>query len=140
MERSLPFLRYSLVSSFLGLAILVSVLLCGARSAAAQTTIINQTSCVGNCLTNGFLQDLFVDCNAGQHIFVALASIADRNGPNRITVSGTCAEPLSVVGFNRLTIQGTPATITRGFSAINSRSLVLRSLTFDFASALGSRM
>jgi hypothetical protein len=113
--------------------------------AHAQTTI-NQTSCIngpGSCLTGGLLQSLVVDCSqpgAAGRISTALASIADRNGPNLITVSGTCsAEPLSITGFNRLTIQGS-ATITRGTNIVNSRNLLLRALTFDFASAPGSNL
>lgn len=118
----------------------VIILLCAVHPAAAQTTTINQTSCIngtGNCLTGGFLQDLAVNCStAGSagRISTALASIADRNGPNRITVSGTCsAEGVTIVGFNRLTIDGgAGATITRGTSVVNSRNVTLRALTFDF--------
>jgi hypothetical protein len=118
----------------------VILALCAAHTAAAQTTTINQTSCIngtGNCLTGGFLQSLAVDCSiAGpaRRISTALASIADRNGPNLITVSNTCsAEVVDIVGFNRLTIQGSSgATITRGVNVVNSRNIVLQSLTFDF--------
>jgi pectate lyase len=66
-------------------------------------------------------------------ISTALASIQDRNGPNRITVTGTCsAENVNVFGFNRLTIQGgAGATINnRALTITNSRNVTLKSLTF----------
>ena len=58
-----------------------------ARPAAAQNTV-DQTTCggvsgVGSCLTNGFLQDLTVNCQAGgaeSQVSTALAQITDRNG------------------------------------------------------------
>ena len=129
-----------------GLLLLCLAVVCilgGTRPAAAQTTTINQTSCIngtGNCLTGGYLQSLAVDCSvagpAGK-ISNALASIADRNGPNLITVSNTCsAEPVNIAGFNRLTIQGTSgATITKGVNIVNSSLIQLQSLTFDFTGA-----
>jgi len=71
---------------------------------------------------------------AAGKISTALANITDRNGPNRITVSGTCsAENVNLFGFNRLTIQvgGVGASISnRAFNIINSRNITLRSLTF----------
>ena len=111
------------------------------RPAAAQT-IINQTSCTSgaNCLTNGTLQTISVDCSAGQTINGALAQIADRNGPNVVNVSGTCNVGTNIVGFNRLVIQGNPATITRGSNIVNSRNITLRSLTFDFAASPGNNL
>jgi hypothetical protein len=81
-----------------------------AAPAAAQNTI-NQTTCggvsgVNSCLTNGFLQDLTVNCNGqGPEFATALAQITDRNGPNRITLSGNCGG-IGIIGFNRLTIVG----------------------------------
>ena len=122
------------------------VALCAVGSAAAQTTTINQTSCIngtGSCTPGGFLQDLAVDCSvagsAGK-LSTALASIADRNGPNRITLAGICNnENPTVVGFNRLTIQG-GATLSRGLSIINSRSITLKSLLFNLATAPGGNL
>jgi hypothetical protein len=102
--------------------------------ASAQTKI-NQTSCIDgpqSCLTGGVLQSLTVDCNSGGSITTALESIADRNGPNQITVSGTCNESVVIAGFNQLTITGNAATITRQFRAVSSRNITLNSLTFDF--------
>jgi len=119
----------------------LTILLLASRPAAAQvTTTINQTSCAngtGNCLNaSGFLQDLVVDCSqpgAAGKISTALASIADRSGPNRITVSNACtAEAVSIAGFNRLTIQGNGGATVRGFNISNSRQLTFRSLTFNF--------
>ncbi len=116
----------------------VAFVLCAVGTVAAQTTI-NQTSCIpgaAGCTTNGFLQDLAVDCSAAGaagRINTALSSIADRNGPNRITVSGTCNAGVNIVGFNGLTIQGSAgATITRPFIVLNSRSIALKSMTFNF--------
>src|SRR5262245_25472476 len=84
-----------------------------AQPAAAQNTI-NQTACggvtgVGTCLTSGFLQDLTVSCGAGfpaNQVSTVLAQITDRNGPNRITLSGSGCGGVGIVGFNRLTIVG----------------------------------
>jgi hypothetical protein len=129
------YLRVSLVF----VAAVMAAMLFAPRPAAAQvTTTINQTSCAngtGSCFNaNGFLQDLVVDCSqpgpAGK-ISTALASIADRNGPNRITISNICSnEVVNIVGFNRLTIQG-PGSM-RGVNITNSRSVTLRTLLFNF--------
>jgi hypothetical protein len=118
----------------------LTLVLCAATQAAAQNTV-SQTTCGGvsglvSCLTNGFIQDVAVDCAAagpaGQ-ISTALAQITDRDGPNRIRVSNTCNVGFNVVGFNRLTIEGNPsATLTKGTNIINSRNITLKSLTFDF--------
>jgi len=111
-----------------------------AVTATAQTTI-NQTSCVDGvspCRADptSFLQTVAVNCNvsgAAGRINTALQSIADRNGPNLIQVSGACNIGFSVAGFNRLTIDGGNATtITRGVNIVNSRNISLKSLTFDF--------
>jgi hypothetical protein len=120
------------------------LILCGVRPAAAQTTTINQTSCIngtGSCLTGGFLQSLAVDCSlagAAGRISTALASIADRNGPNLITVSNTCsAEVVNIVGFNRLTVQGSSgATITKAVNA-DTREATRSATT---SRAVGSRV
>lgn len=118
------------------------------QPAAAQTTTINQTSCVpetAGCLTNGFLQDLAVDCStpgfAGR-ISTALSSLADRSGPNRIRVTGTCsAEMVNVVGFNQLTVEGSGgATITRAIHVSNSRNVLLKSLAVDFTGVQGATL
>src|SRR3954464_14551266 len=83
--------------------------------ASAQNTTLNQTTCFGpggpaNCQAAGNLQTVVVDCNAGGRIDTALASIQDREGPNRIQVSGTCGGGLiQVTGFDRLTIAGNPS-------------------------------
>jgi hypothetical protein len=102
--------------------LLVCLALAAPRTAAAQT----------------FLQDIPVDCGAGGLISTALAAITDRDGPNRIRLTGICsAEDVDIVGFNRLTIQG-GATIKRRFSTFNSRSLTLRSLWFNFTGVPGT--
>ena len=118
-----------------GLTLAALVIAVSSNTAWAQTTL-NQTTCVSgpnSCLTNGFLQSINVDCELGQSIANALASITDRNGPNRILISGSCQQSFAVAGFNRLTFEGAPgATITRGWTFTNSRQIVLKSLMFDF--------
>ena len=107
-----------------------------AAPAAAQNTI-NQTTCggvsgVGSCLTNGFLQDLTVTCNGqGPEFSAALARITDRNGPNRITLSGNCGG-IGIVGFNRLTIVGDGSPVGGFWWIANSRDVSLKSINFDF--------
>src|SRR5262245_24440491 len=100
----------------------VILALAAAIPAGAQNTI-NQTSCggvtgVNSCLSGGFLQDLTVNCSmsgpAGQ-VNTTLAQITDRNGPNRIKVSGTCNVGVTIAGFNRLAIEG-PATLTQAWT------------------------
>lgn len=119
--------RFGVAFCCFGLLVLAVL---AAGTASAQTTI-NQTSCVSGC-TNP-LQDLTVDCSTGGNINAALASIADRTGPNRITVSGTCNPGVTISGFNRLTIQGTGgATIKGGVVIVASRSITLSALTLDF--------
>ena len=115
-----------------------------AHPAAAQNTV-DQTTCggvsgVGSCLTNGFLQDLTVDCaNAhGTEVSTALAQITDRNGPNRITLSGGNCGGFRIVGFNRLTIVGDGSPLGGFWSFINSRNILLKSMTFDFSVQFGN--
>jgi hypothetical protein len=111
-----------------------------AAPAAAQNTINPQTTCFGpngpaSCgiPNNGNLQDLAVDCTAGGRIDTALATIQDRDGPNRIRVSGTCTAGVQVNGFDRLVIVGSPtATFTGNWFVNNSRSITFQSVTFDF--------
>ena len=125
-------------SALPGVFVLVLVSLWGFRPAAAQNTI-SQTTCGGvngfnSCLTNGFLQDIAVDCNTSppaRFVQTALAQITDRSGPNRITLSGTCSG-FNVVGFNRLTIASSGATVTGGVNIVNSRNVLIQGLTFDF--------
>ena len=121
---------------------------CVVRPAAAQN-IVNQTTCGGATGTNscvnagGFLQDLIVDCSAPAPaglVNTALAQITDRSGPNRITVFNTCNVGVNITGFNRLTIQGDGATLTRGWNIVNSRNITLRSLTFDLSQAAGNSL
>src|SRR5262245_37702391 len=128
-----------------GLLCLIAVVLAVgsvAPASAQVTTIINQTSCIpgtGSCLTNNFLQDLTVDCAAAGsagRLSTALASLADRSGPNRISISGACSvEVTNIVGFDRLTIQGNPgSSILRGWNIVDSRLITLKSLTFTLSS------
>jgi hypothetical protein len=61
-----------------------------------------------------------------------LASITDRNGPNRITITGSCTNvSATIVGHNRLTLEG-PVTI-RSLLIVNSTNVTLKSLTVDAA-------
>ena len=89
--------RRSYVAGVARVTFVLAVLaLCAVRPASAQSNTVSQTTCggatgVGNCLTTGFLQDLTVNCQAGfpaNQVSTALAQITDRNGPNRITLSG----------------------------------------------------
>lgn len=67
------------------------------------------------CQNTAFASYVSVDCagntsSAFRTISAALASL-DRNGPNTITVSGTCHnEGLLISGFSFLTIQAAPST------------------------------
>jgi hypothetical protein len=115
-------------------AVLLTLLLPGT---ASGQTINSQITCVPtgtaspqNCLdANGFKQSFTVNCPAAS-INNALTSITDRSGPNRIIITGTCTEAgVTIVGQNRLLFEG-PATITRGWTVINS-TVTVRSLTFD---------
>jgi hypothetical protein len=99
-------------------------------TASAQTTI-NQTTCFNSGgLCPNPRQNLTVDCSTGGNINNTLAQITDRNGPNTINVSGTCPGQVSVVGFNRLTIQGS-ATIANRVNITNSRTITLKGLTLS---------
>jgi hypothetical protein len=127
----------TLFALFGGIAVTGLLTLFAPGTVSGQTTF-NQTTCVPtapnspptNCLdANGFKQSITVTCPAS--INSALASITDRNGPNRIVIAGTCTQPtVAIVGHNRLTLEG-PATITRGWIIVNSRSVTVKSLTFD---------
>jgi hypothetical protein len=119
-------------------ALAAALLLVAAHPAGAQNTV-NQTTCGGvsgvdSCLTNGFLQDLAVDCsNAhGTEVSTALAQITDRNGPNRIRLSGGNCGGFRIVGFNRLTIEGDGSPMGGFWGFIDSRQVLLKSVTFDF--------
>jgi hypothetical protein len=48
-----------------------------------------------------------VDCNKGQSLNSALAKL-NKQGPNTVSVSGTCTEYVQVVGFETLTLNGLP--------------------------------
>ena len=124
-------------------ALAAALLLVVAHPAAAQNTV-NQTTCGGvsgvdSCLTNGFLQDLTVNCaNAhGTEVSTALAQITDRNGPNRITLSGGNCGGFRIVGFNRLTIVGDGSALGGFWGFIDSHNILLKSMTFDFSVQFG---
>jgi hypothetical protein len=125
-------------------ALAAVLLLVVANPAAAQNTV-NQTTCGGvsgvdSCLTNGFLQDLTVNC-AGAHgteVSTALAQITDRNGPNRITLSGGNCGGFSIVGFNRLTIVGDGSPAGGFWSVVDSRDILIKSMMFDFSVQSGN--
>jgi hypothetical protein len=119
------------------------LVLCAATPAAAQNTV-SQTTCGGvsgvdDCLTNGFLQDLTVDCsNAnGTEVSTALAQITDRNGPNRIRLSGGNCGGFRIVGFNRLTIEGDGSPMGGFWGIVDSRQVLFKSVTFDFSVQFG---
>jgi hypothetical protein len=120
-----------------GVGVAVVALLVFSPEAASAQTIHNQTTCVpdtGNCTPGGFRQQLTVNCTAGERITNALASITDRSASNRITITGTCNEPVRVDGFNRLLLDG-GGTLTRQWTFLNSRGITLRSLTFSLQDA-----
>src|SRR5262245_52281129 len=87
------------------------------ESASAQS-VSNQVTCATtggaspqNCLdANGFKQSIAVTCPAPPgtpSLANALAMITDRNGPNRITITGSCGGVFAtIVGHNRLTLEG----------------------------------
>jgi hypothetical protein len=119
-------------------ALATALPLLAAHPAAAQNTV-SQTTCGGvsgvdSCLTNGFLQDLTVDCsNAhGTEVSTALAQITDRNGPNRLRLSGGNCGGFRIVGFNRLTIEGDGSPMGGFWGVIDSRQVSFKSVTFDF--------
>jgi len=124
--------------TLLAAALVTALLLVGAHPAAAQT--VNQTTCggvngVNSCLSNGFLQDLTVNCSAGfpaNQVSTVLAQITDRNGPNRITMSGGNCGGVSIVGFNRLTIAGDGSPMGGFWNVINSHNISFKSVNFDF--------
>ena len=124
----------------LAAAFAAALLLLAAHPAAAQNTV-NQTTCGGatgipNCVTNGFLQDLTVNCAApfpANQVSTVLAQITDRNGPNRITMSGGNCGGVSIVGFNRLTIVADGLPLGGFWSIFNSQNITLRSIDFDFS-------
>lgn len=112
-------------------ASLLAAITLAATAAAAQgpPSYLNQTTCVsGTCITGGALQMQNVDCSAGQKISTALASMTDRNGPNIINLSGTCNEPMNIVGFNRLTVAGS-ATLMQPVNINGSGNISLNDLT-----------
>lgn len=121
--------------------VLAVLALCAGRPASAQSNTVSQTTCggatgVGNCLTTGFLQDLTVNCQAAfpaNQVSTALAQITDRNGPNRITLSGAGCGGVSIVGFNRLTIVGDGSPVGGFWNIVNSQNVSLRSIDFDFS-------
>ncbi len=122
--------------ALLGVIAVAVLLTLSAPGSASGQNPLPQTTCVptgsvspANCLdASGFKQSISVICPAS--INNALAMITDRNGPNRITISGSCTQPVNIVGQNRLLIEG-PATITRGWNIIDSTGITLRSLTID---------
>lgn len=80
--------------------------------------------------------DVIVDCNSGGSINAALTGL-NLEGPNSITVIGTCHENLAIIDRERLTIQALPgqmATIVAADSTdvvifiARSRSIFLRRL------------
>lgn len=87
---------------------------------------------------------LNVDCNSGQTISAALATLSKMHavgsaGPNTVTVSGTCNENITVVGMNNLTLQGNPtATVNgnaNGFGTVlwvtDSQNFVMNNITLS---------
>jgi len=46
-----------------------------------------------------------VDCNNGQSLNATLSKL-NKQGPNTVSVSGTCTEYVQVIGFENLTLQG----------------------------------
>lgn len=62
---------------------------------------------------------LNVDCDAGQTICAALATLDKMHavgsaGPNMVMISGTCNEDITVVGMDNVTLQGNPTATVNG--------------------------
>ncbi len=87
---------------------------------------------------------LKVDCNAGQTISAALATLnklpaVGSAGPNTVMISGTCHENITVVGMNNLTLQGDPTATVKGnangFGVVlwvaDSQNFVMNNLTLS---------
>jgi len=136
--------RLSLRIPLLLAAVFAVAIFVAARPAAAQSPqYINQTSCIssGFCFTNGNLQTLTVTCGGSggfPDLASALSTIADRNGPNTINISGVCTAGVNLVGFNRLVIQGGTFNLPPGqFLGINaSRSITLNHLILNGGTGL----
>jgi hypothetical protein len=93
---------------------------------------------------------LKVDCNAGQTISAALATLnkvgpIGAAGPHNVLVSGTCNENVIVTGMNNLTIQGNPtATVNgnaNGFAIVlwvtDSQNFALNNITLSGVGVAG---
>jgi hypothetical protein len=128
----------------LGTALIYSLSPQAVAAASAQTTL-NQTTCVsdtGNCAPSGFVQDLAVTCGPSVEgkVNTWLARITDRSAQNRITVSGTCNEFVSIIGFNRLTIQSNSGALIRNVFVGNSRIITLKALNIGQNAGNGIQM
>ena len=64
-----------------------------------------------------------VNCNSGQSLNVALTKL-NKQGPNTVSVNGTCTEYVQVFGFENLTLKGL-AGATLGLIAAKLLSLLL---------------
>ncbi len=68
-----------------------------------------------------------VDCNSGQSLNAALSKL-NKQGPNTVSVNGTCTEYVQVFGFENLTLKGlTGATLSQPSTGAGN---VLNSLLF----------
>ena len=68
-----------------------------------------------------------VDCNSGQSLNAALSKL-NKQGPNTVSVNGTCTEYVQVFGFENLTLKGmTGATLAQPSTGAGT---VLNSLLF----------
>ena len=76
-----------------------------------------------------------VDCNQGQSLNGTLAKL-NKQGPNTVTVSGTCTEYIQISGFENLTLQGLAgATLVEPSTGTNQLGFLFigssRSVTVD---------
>jgi hypothetical protein len=82
--------------------------------------------------TSSAQQNLAVDCSTGGNVNTVLGQFTNRNANNRLTISGSCTQFVTVRGFNGLTLEGTAgATLKRGMLFQNSTQILLKNLTID---------
>jgi hypothetical protein len=80
---------------------------------ASILALLAVVSSIAFAQTKQPLNPITVDCNSGQSLNSTLAKL-NKQGPNTVSVSGTCSEYVQVIGFENLTLKGLPgATLTQ---------------------------
>ena len=70
--------------------------------------------------------DTKVDCNKGESINTALSKLK-KSGPNVVSVSGTCTEDISIVGFDDLSLVADGAAVLNPATATSRRVILVNS-------------